>query len=477
MIRPLLGLLLTIAPLNASALDYETEARLKMAHQIARERNDTALVEKVEEAARKLEGAPEAAIAETLLREVEKAVGIDPGGWSIAGQPLFHPSPEREAGTKAAGTKLKAALAAESVADVEAAVVEWLAVLGDQAGLPDGRRPGAKPGPISLDEAAATRLFLDALASEGRAVRDLTAGRPLPGQMLRFYAYVLDGLATIRPSVERHAAGSLDEVDALAVGVAGILTNLQQADGHFPFPDLRGRNLRFGDMIDRQLAAGAVEIREGWVVTADPDGGSQFDTGICGVALLRSGEVWKNPAWSAAGLRAADWALAQTCVANFNYNAFSVTLLCEAFTVSEKPAYLDAALAKFQLGVAPGQAPNGRWLDPHNARTVYHVIILRAIGDLLEVLPADRAVEFVEVKAVADPAVSALLDEFDAMGITVECLPELMPLLPLLGNQDRLRPALDRVAASLVEKSTDGTRVKMGAQPHQLAAVAEWVRR
>lgn len=240
MIRPLPAILLMIAPLAASALDDETEARLRMARQIARERNDATLVERVEGTAVRIGEGHDATAAEALLREVESAVGIDPGGWSMAGQPLFHPSPEREAGTRAIGPKLKAALAEESIEGVEATVAEWLAVLGDQAGVPDGRRPGAKPGPLSLDEAAATRLFLDALASEGRAVRELTASRPLPGQMLRFYAYVLDGLATIRPLAERHAADSLDELDALAAGTASILTNLQQPDGHFPFPDLRG---------------------------------------------------------------------------------------------------------------------------------------------------------------------------------------------------------------------------------------------
>lgn len=475
MIRLLVVSLLAMSPLLACALDYETEARLKMAHQIAKERNDAGLVEQIQEAAAKIRGGLDAGAAEAILREAESAVGIDSGGWSMAGRPLFHPSRERESGTKAVGPRLKAALAAESVEGVEAAVSEWLSVLGDQAGLPDGRRPGVKPGPLSIDEAAATRLFLDALASQGRAVHDLTAGHPLPGQMLRFYGYVLEGLAAIRPSVERHAADSLDEIDALASGTAGILTNLQQPDGHFPFPDLRGGNLRFGDMIERQLAAGTIEIRDGWIVTEDPDGGTQFDAGICGVALLKAGRTWANPAWTSAGLRAADWALAQKCVANFNYNAFSVSLLCEAFSASGKAAYLDAALAKFRLGVAPGQAPNGRWIDPHNARTVYHVIILRSIGDLLDVLPPDRTADLAEVKAIADPAVTALLDEFDAMGITVECLPELMPLVPHASASERLHSTIDRVAASLVEKCTDGVRVRLGAQPHQLAAVAEWV--
>ena len=473
--RVLLTVLFATISITANGIDDATEARLKMARQIARERNDTALVGRVEEAAaRILHGLDDDAV-EALVRETESAVGIDPGGWSMAGQPLHRPSPEGEAGIRAIAPELNAALAEGSVAGVKAAVAEWLGVLGDQAGLPDGRRPGAKPGPLPLDEAEATRLFVKALASEGRAVRELTAGCPLPGQMPRFYGYVLDGVTTIRPFAERHAADSLDEIDALAAGVAGILTKLQQPGGHFPFPDLRGRNLRFGEMIEKQLAAGAIEIREGWVVTADPDGGTQFDTGVCGVALLKAGKTWSNRAWTAAGLRAADWARGQRCVANFNYNAFSVSLLCEAFAESAEPEYLDAALVKFRLGVAPGQAPNGRWLDPHNARTVYHVIILRAIGDLLETLPTDPASDLAEVKAIAGPAVTALLDEFDAMGITVECLPELMRFVPHLSGSERLRQAIDRVAASLVEKCTDGFRVKLGAQPHQLAAVAAWV--
>lgn len=465
-----------LLPRLLPALDYETEARLKMAHQIARERNSAELVNQVSGLADRFKSGVEAGEGEALLRELESAVGIDPGGWSMAGQPLHHPSPEREAGTKAVGPKLKAALAAGSVEDVETAVAEWLVVLGDQAGLPDGRRPGVHPAPLSLDESAATRLFLDAIASEGRAVRELAAGRPLPGQMLRFYGYLLESLATIRPFAERHSPASLAELDALASGVAGILTKRQQPSGNFPFPDLRGRNLRFGEMIEKGLAAGIVEVRDGWLVSVDPDGGSQFDTGVCGAALLRAGKVWSDSEWTAAGLRAADWAMAQPCVANFNYNAFSVSLLCEAHRATARPEYRDAALAKFRLGVAPGQAQNGRWLDPHNARTVYHVIILRSIGDLLTVLPPDSP-EFAEVKAIADPAIDALLDEFDAMGITVECLPELMPLHRHCADRERLQAALDRVAASLVEKCSDGSRIRLGAQPHQLAAVAEWLGR
>jgi len=113
---------------------------------------------------------------------------------------------------------------------------------------------------------------------------------------------------------------------------------LQQPAGHFPFPDLGGKNIRFGDMINRQLSNDAVEVRDGWVVSPDPDGGSQFDTAVCGVALLRAGAVFQNQAWTAAGLRAADWATTQLCCGNFNYNAFSVWLLAEASVVSKQPS-------------------------------------------------------------------------------------------------------------------------------------------
>jgi hypothetical protein len=59
------------------------------------------------------------------------------------------------------------------------------------------------------------------------------------------------------------------------------------------------------------------------------------------------------------------------------------------------------------------------------------------------------------------------------MGITVEALPELRALAVQYPDDTRLQKAVREMAAMIVSKCTDGTRVKMGAQPHQLAAVAE----
>jgi hypothetical protein len=454
----LLFLLLSFVSCALALTPEDAGARLRMARQIARERNDEKLVRGVEELARDFKsGLP--ADAEETLSEAEKAVGIDPGGWSMAGQPLFHPTPEMEAALKASGPKLIAAMASGDAAAVREITQAMESVLGDQAGVPDGRRMGQKPGELKLSRAGAVKLFLDVLETQGRAMRTLMKSELLPDQMPRVYAYVLDACVTMHPHVAQHAPQRLTDVEKLLYGAAGVLLKLQQAQGHFPFPDLRGKNIRFGDMTEKQLQKGSIQIEDGWIVTPDPDGGSQFDTGVCGVALLRAGELLKDETYLAAGHRAAEWAAKQTCCANFNYNAFSVSLLARA-------GMKEAALQKLRVGVAPGQAKNGRWIDPHNARTVYHVIILRALADL------ERSPE---VDAVARPAIRALLDEFDAMGITVEALPELHALAKQHPDDARLQKAVRDMASVIVSKCTDGTRVKMGAQPHQLAAGAEVV--
>jgi len=461
---------------NAAVLTPQgAEGRLRMALQIARERNDKALVAEVKNVGQQILAASKAGKSEGLdakLRAFEIKVGIDPGGWSMAGQPLFHATPQMLEKSKLLGPKLTAAMMVNNPAGVRAVTAEMLAVLGDQAGVPDGRRAGKKPAPLAISEADATKLFLDALASESSRLRPIVAGKPLPDQRVRFYGYLLDGAASIRPFAATHQPARLGELDALTQGLAKILIGLQQPAGHFPFPDLRGKDIRFGAMAEKQIAAGTVEVRDRWLISPDPDGGTQFDTGICGNALLLAGQIHGNDVWKKAGLRAANWALVQPCVANFNYNAFSVSLLAHAFRASGEAKYLDGALTKFRVGVAPGQAPNGRWLDPHNARTVYHLIILRALGDLTAALPTDRATERAELDAVTRPALKALLDEFDAMGHTVEALPEMQTLAALFLDDERLQAATKLMAAGLVAKCTHGKRVRMNAQPNQLAATA-----
>jgi hypothetical protein len=193
----------------------------------ARERNDRALVTEVEKTGRKLLETLKAGSAtevDVSLRTLESKVGIDPGGWSMAGQPLFHPTAEMLARSRELHPRLVAVMQANDPARVRVVTAEMRSVLGDQAGVPDGSRAGIKPAPNAIDEAAATRLFLDVLASEGSRLRPLLAGKPLPDQMLRFYGYLLDATATIRPFVVKHQPGRLAKIDRLMDGLATILT-------------------------------------------------------------------------------------------------------------------------------------------------------------------------------------------------------------------------------------------------------------
>jgi len=467
-IVPLLMLVCGSATAASISVD-EATARLGMAMQIAREHNDKAMVAKVEKAGRNLKSAvSNGRVEDAELRAAETVVGIDPGGWSMAGQPLAHPTQEMLAHSRTINARLDIAMQSDDPAKVRGVTAEMVSLLGGQAGVPDGRRMGVKATVHAMSEAEAARLFVTAIRSEGRRVRQLAEGNPLPDQMLRVYASVLQGVCDAHASIQTHVPDALPEMDRLAKGCAQILLDRQQPSGLFPFPDLRNKNIRFGDMLTRAAKAGTLEVVDGWVISPDPDGGSQFDTGVCASALLSAAEVYGRQDWKQAALKAADWALAQRCVRNFNYNAFSVSLLARAFKATGEARYLAGALQKLRVGVAPGQAPNGRWIDSHNARTVYHVIILRALSDLASVLPDDQRAE---VDAISKPAIKTLLDEFDIMGITVDALPELLALRTVNHDDDRLKQSTQAMASMLAGKCTDGTKVKMGTSAAQLAAV------
>jgi hypothetical protein len=459
---------LSLAAPVFAADQSDLEERWRLVMRLARERNDRDLVAAVDQVGRVLKAGHDSAV----LTEVERRVGIDPGGWSMAGLPIFHPTAAMKARAPELAQALDAAMRAEDPAAVTTAVGEMRTVLGDQAGVPDARRPGRRAPVTPIGAAAATRLFVGALKHEEGRLRPLLEGKPLPDQMVRAYAYVLEACVRMRPLVAEHAPQELAWLDRLGAGTASVLLSLQQPDGHFPFPDLRGKNIRFGDLTERALNAGQVEVRAGWVVSVDPEGGSQFDTGLAGAALLRAGQLRENAAWIAAGQRAADWALRQRCCANFNYNAFSVSLLATAHTITGKPEYLAGAWKKYQVGVAPGQALNGRWIDAHNARTVYHVIILRALTDLAAILPADWTDRRAQLRESTTRAMEALWPEFDALGITVDALPEMIALARMYPADARLRAATQEMASLIIAKCTDGRRVKLGAQPEQLASVA-----
>ena len=465
-------------PLSSGALTLdEATARFRVVNQLAREMNDRPLVESVGKAGRSAErfiNSGENAKADALLCELEAKVGIDPGGWAMAGLPIFRPTHETEAAMKTLSAKLNEAMRSGDAAVVTDVCRELMKALGTQAGTPDARRKGDRAEPRKISEAGATRLFIDALESEGKSMRAIMAARPLPDQMMRTYGYAVSALCEAHPLIAKHVPENLADAERVIRGGCKIMIDLQQPEGHFPFPDLRGKNIRFGAMAEKHLQDEGGKVVSGWLVTPDPAGGSQFDTGLCGSALLQAGRLLREDSWTKAGLRAADWAAGQPGASNFNYNAFSITLLAQAFVTTNEIKYLDAALIKWRVGVATGQAANGRWADPHNARTVYHHIIVRAMNDLLESLPVERAAEREEIRSALAKAMQPMLAEFEALGITVHCLRELVRYRDLTHSADpTLIKAIDDSVSVMLAKCKRGDRARMGVPPGEFPWLAK----
>lgn len=448
----------------------EAEGRLRVVLQLAREKNDRALAEGVTTAWN--EAKQQSGIAEDKLGALEKEVGLDPGGWSMHGLKIFRPTPEYLAQRDERNRALAEAIRKDAPSAVQGACAALAKALGDQAGRPDEWGAGERVELITLSPSDAVNLFINALESEKKGLRDISAGKTVGNNMLRFYGNIIQGCCEARPAVEKFRPEKLAELDHLVAGAGQILLRLQQPDGLFPFPDLRGQNIRFGEMIEKQLAGHPEAVKEGWVVEADPEGGTQFDTGVCGTALLAAGAMYKRAEWTQAGRRAADWALKQPCVSNFNYNSFSVGLLARAFQATGEARYLEGAIHKCEVGVRPGQATNGRWLDPHNARTVYHLIILNALQDLAAALPPERKRERETVRLSADKAVGALLEEYEKAGVTTVALRELQRQAALNPTPDaRLKKMIEMSRAVIEKKCRRGESYKLGVSLTELAAL------
>ncbi len=159
---------------------------------------------------------------------------------------------------------------------------------------------------------------------------------------------------------------------------ADYLLKTQREDGLFPFPDLRGDHSLFGPMVTKLLKRNPNALVDGWIVE-DLNGDLKYDNGICGVAMIEAFEATHNKKYLESARLASNWARKQPLCMNWNYNAFSIWLLARYARASGDEKYLEAAIEKLKIGVLPGQMKNGRWFDAHNAKLVYHAIIVRAM--------------------------------------------------------------------------------------------------
>lgn len=459
----------------------EADARLDLARRLAVERKDRPLIDRIARVVEKVRDDLEArnyTLADTLVRGVELEAGIDPGGWSLGGLKVFRPGRSITASLAALGPAFDRAMRRGEIAAIRPTIAEIRRILGDQAGLPEIRRPGRVPvvkRPIAEPEAA--RLFLAAIEAEDWLMRPIAANRPLPDTALGTYAALVEGCCDARGAIERHAPGRLDVLDRVIKAAALMLARRQQPDGHFPFLDPRGRPSPAASVVEAMVAARPGAVKDGWVIAVDPTGTAQAETAACGIALARAGAALGQPDWSRAALGAADWTLGQPCLPDFTANALAASLLARAYLDGRKPAHLDGLISRVALGLLPGQVENGRWFDPAAAQTPAHLTILRALHDAWSAIPADRAAPRDELAASIARALADLLAESARLGVPCNG----GALRELIRHRDLFGPVADpRLGAAILDSATvvqelchEGPRPRLGVTPDQLAALTQ----
>ncbi len=311
-------------------------------------------------------------------------------------QPGDRPTdPAMQAQLKQARHAIEAALLAKDETKIYAAANQYREALGDYAGVPEDREQYVLPlvtTPLTTVREDFNALFNGSAQSRGS--RSELAQR---NQMeLREAGYLALGCLRAAVAVGKDSPAGKAYLHRTTAELDYLISR-QHADGFFPYPAQPGGNAppNVRAQVERYSREFPNAVRDGWVVLPTPDGGFQFDTGVCGVALSEGYDVLHEARYRTAAKRAADWAQTQPLVPNWNYNAFSVWLLARVYSVTSERKYLDSAWQKARLGVLPGQMTEGRspgrwpgrWTDQHNAKRSYHWIIVRALNALLAVLP------------------------------------------------------------------------------------------
>ncbi len=338
----------------------------------------------------------------------------------------------------------KAALLAKDAAAVRAAVAQVIEAMGPWAGNPERATVYYPPIDRSAFDAGKVRAYWLAEVERGsRGVPWKKNPRGDPKLMeagLREAAIPLAAVARTIALVPDHA----EEWTRLVRGGADWLMARQHAGGGFPMPvgpALHPRE-KVGFMMKRLLEAHPDMEVDGWIPDDRGDGGLQFDNGLCGRALIEAWELTDDARYRDSACRAADWALAQPMVANWNYNAFSAGLLARAACATANAKYLAAAVEKARVGVLPGQMKSGRWFDPHNACAVYHNILLRELLEVFAVLP-ERHEFRGELREALVRGLGQAADETLAHGFGGVWSANFARALTLLGENQKWREALN----------------------------------
>lgn len=335
---------------------------------------------------------------------------------------------------KSARQRLAVAIAKEDAKLIAAAEAEFRKAVGVYAGVPEDEedlraKDSTAPRPTKSDFEKLTRSMAGLASGSDYAKKNRME--------LRGSAYLAIGLLAMAeadlPDAAAYRKQAAIELD--------YLISKQAAKGFFPYPANPVAPPHLQTAAALAARAHPDKVKDGFIYL-DADG-AQFDAGCCSYALGYGYQLLKEDRFLQAARKAGDWALTKPLTVNWNYNSFSVWQLAKLYEVTKEKKYLDGAVRITRLGVLPGQMDNGRWSDQHNAKRVYHWIMVRSLVALLQVLPDDHT----DRKGIWEKTVLAVEARVDATlrdggGKEVQAYVALTEALDYFGPNERWEKAL-----------------------------------
>ncbi|MBL9192574.1 MAG: hypothetical protein JNJ82_09455 [Opitutaceae bacterium] len=321
------------------------------------------------------------------------ALGAAEGFDAEAFSPTNWPGKAPEAVVRAARPLMQdllVAMRAQSTSDQRLARDRLVAALGRYAGVPEERPVYGQPiDPTPPDRQRLESVWRAALvAQDGRRGWEQARQREVaPGEGGKVPRLRVSE-RQIRALLQTHEAGLDPDGEFLRRAREGLdyLLSTQSTGGVFGFPyDPGGPGLRkaAAAVVERGRSRGQTLVERGWVIDDLGEGGLNFDHGMCGALMIHGYAVTGEPRYLDAAVRAGQWARGRPLGPNFNYNGFLGVLLARLYRATGDASWLEAARVVFEHGVLPGQLPNGRWLDQHNAKIQYHAILCAQLGEYL----------------------------------------------------------------------------------------------
>jgi len=208
---------------------------------------------------------------------------------------------------------------------------------------------------------------------------------------LRFAAETALGLLYIA----KHETNLVNKTKytAWATQALDTLVNMQLPSGAFPFPDLRTYNDPvFSPIIQSFLLSCGSDssnvLVNGWIIDDKGRGEFKFDAGVIANAMYQAYLLTGQAHYKQSCILAGQFLSAQRLNRNFNYNSFAALGCARAFQLNGDTLLRNKCLLNIRSGVFPGQTQNGRWLDGHNARSVYHNLMLTHGASILDMIPS-----------------------------------------------------------------------------------------